>query len=179
MNDTTLSRIPFQVSDELMIASMAGWMRFVGVIKVVSGLVTLFVLLVGIIYIGTALGLEKPTREGIASPSITISVNGTTHQVPLEKVRRVVSEQRVTFVALGAFGLILGGAGVALGFMLFQAADAFDKVARTDAADQDFITAGIAQLNLYFKVSILLGVAAGVVAITAGLALVAEGVSAP
>jgi hypothetical protein len=48
MNDNALSRTPFRVRDELMIVSMARWMRFIGVIKVVGGLMTVFVLLVAI-----------------------------------------------------------------------------------------------------------------------------------
>ena len=61
-----------------------------------------------------------------------------------------------------------------LGFVLYQAADDFDRVARTDVADQDYITAGITQLNTYFKVSILLGVATVLVAIAAGIGLAAK-----
>ena len=70
--------------------------------------------------------------------------------------------------------MVLAVAGTVLGFVLYQAADDFDRVARTDVADQDYIAAGVAQLNTYFKVSILLGVAAALVAITAGIGLAAR-----
>jgi hypothetical protein len=174
LNDNTLSRIPFTIRDELMIASMARWMRFIGAVKVVGGLATVFVLLVGIIFGGGALTAGPPTNTGADAPSITVSVNGTERKVPLEKVRRIVADNQITFYALGAFGLILGVAGTMLGFVLHQAADSFEHVARTDVADQDYVTAGITQLNTYFKISILLGVAAVLVAITAGLGLVAK-----
>jgi len=45
VNDNSLSRIPFLIRDELMILSMARWMRFIGVVKVISGLLTGFIVL--------------------------------------------------------------------------------------------------------------------------------------
>lgn len=165
IGETALSRIPFRVRDEMTILSMARWMRFVGAIKVVGGLLTLFLLLVGFIYIGAVLNAGPTSAAG--SQTITVSVGDRTEHVPLDRVRRLVSENQVTFYALAAFALILAGAGTVLGFVLYQAADDFDRVARTDVADQDYITAGVARLNTYFKVSILLGIAAAVVAITA------------
>jgi len=152
VNENALSRIPFRVRDELVIISMARWMRFIGVIKVVSGLVTGFFLLVGLIYVGVEL------RSGSDLPT-------------LGRAGRVVSENQVAFFALGVFVLLLAVAGTVLGFVLYEAADDFDRVARSDQADQDYITAGIMQLNTYFKVSILLGVAAVLVALTAGVSL--------
>ncbi len=169
VSDNALSRIPFRVRDEMTILSMARWMRFVGAIKVVGGLMTVFVLLVGIIYIGAVLNGAPTPAAGPSS--ITVSVGNRTEHVPLDKLRRMVSENQVTFYALGAFALILAVAGTVLGFVLYQAADDFDRVARTDVADQDYIAAGVSQLNTYFKVSILLGVAAVLVAITAAIGL--------
>ena len=172
LNENSLSRIPFRVRDELTILSMARWMRFVGAIKVVGGLVLVFVVLVGIIYMGAVLS-AAPTPES-GSSTMTLTVGDRTEHVPLGELRRLISENQVTFYALGAFALILAVVGTILGFVLYQAADDFDRVARTDVADQDYITAGVAQLNTYFKVSILLGVAAVLVAITAGIGLMAR-----
>jgi hypothetical protein len=172
VNDNALSRIPFRVRDEMTILSMARWMRFVGAIKVVVGLLTVFILLVATIYTGAALGAGPTPASG--SPSITVTVGNRTEQVPLDKLRRVVSENPVTFSSLAAFALILAVAGTVLGFVLYQAADDFDRVARTDVADLDYIAAGVARLNTYFKVSILLGVAAVLVAITAAAGLAAR-----
>ncbi len=70
--------------------------------------------------------------------------------------------------------MLLAVAATVLGFVLYQAADDFDRVARTDVADQDYIAEGITRLNTYFKVSILLGVAAVLVAITAAIGLAAR-----
>ncbi len=155
MNENSLSRIPFLVRDELVILSMARWMRFIGVIKVVTGLLLGFIVLVGLIFVGAQLG----SRSGLPA---------------LGRTGRVVSENPVTFFALGFFALLLTVASTVLGVVLYHAADDFERVARTDVADQDYITAGVMQLNTYFKVSILLGVAAVLVAITAGMALFAR-----
>jgi hypothetical protein len=172
VNDHSLSRIPFRVRDEMTILSMARWMRFVGAIKVVGGLLMMFGVLVAIIYIGAVINAGPTAAPG--SPSITVSVGGRTEQVPPEKLRRVLSENQVYFYALGAFALILAAAGTVLGYVLYQAADDFDRVARTDIADQDYIAEGITRLNTYLKVSILLGVAAALVGITAAIGLAAK-----
>ena len=157
MNENSLSRIPFRVRDELVILSMARWMRFIGVIKVVTGLLTGFLLMVGLIYVGAELGTGLPA---------------------LGDLGRVVSENTVTFFALGLFALLLTVAATVLGVVLYHAADDFERVARTDVADQDYITAGVMQLNTYFKVSILLGVAVVLVAMTAGIATTSSAVCA-
>jgi hypothetical protein len=155
MNESSLSRIPFLVRDELVILSMARWMRFIGVVKVVIGLLLGFIVLVGLIFVGAQLG------SGSGLPT-------------LGHTGRVVTENPVTFFSLGVFALLLTSASTVLGVVLYHAADDFERVARTDVADQDYITAGVMQLNTYFKVSILLGVAAALVAITAGMALFAK-----
>ncbi len=155
MNENSLSRIPFLVRDELVILSMVRWMRFIGVIKVVTGLLLCFIVLVGLIFVGAQLA------SGSGLPA-------------LGQTGRVVSENPFTFFALGLFALLLTVASTVLGVILCHAADDFERVARTDEADQDFITAGVIQLNTYFKVSILLGMAAVLVAITAGMALFAK-----
>jgi hypothetical protein len=155
LNENSLSRIPFRVRDELVILSMARWMRFIGAIKVVTGLFLGFIVLVGLIFVGADLG------SGAGLPA-------------LGKTGRLVSDNPVTFFALGLFALLLTGASTVLGVVLCHAADDFERVARTDVADQDYITAGVSQLNTYFKVSILLGVAAALVGITAAMALFAK-----
>jgi hypothetical protein len=153
LNETSLSRIPFRVRDELVIISLARWMRFIGVVNLVTSLLGAFVVLVGLIYVGAALGTD-------------VSILG--------KMGRVVAENQVAFFALGIFGLILMVAGAWLGIVLYHAAEDFDRVARSDVADQDYITAGVMQLNTYFRVSILLGVAGVLVALTAGISLAAK-----
>lgn len=155
MNENSLSRISFLVRDELVILSMARWMRFIGVVKVVTGLLLGFIVLVGLIFVGAQVG------SGSGLPA-------------LGQTGRVVSENPVTFFVLGFFALLLTVASTVLGVVLYHAADDFERVARTDVADQDYITSGVMQLNTYFKVSILLGVATVLVAITAGMALFAK-----
>jgi hypothetical protein len=153
LNDNSLSRIPFRVRDELVILSMARWMRFIGVIKVIGGLVAGFFVLVGMIYVGAGMGTSLPA---------------------LGDAGRVVSENPVTFFTLGVVALLLTVAATWLGVVLYQAADDFERVARTDEADQDYITAGVMQLNTYFRVSILLGIAGALLALTATVVLAVQ-----
>jgi hypothetical protein len=153
MEEKSLSRIPFRLRDELVIRSMARWMWFIGVVHVVSSLVMTFLVLVGLIYVGAEL---------------------STGLKGLGKIGRLVTENQVVFFALGAFALILAGAGTVLGVVLCHAAEDFDRVVRSDEADQDYITAGVMQLNTYFKISILLGLAAVLVGITAAIGLAAK-----
>jgi hypothetical protein len=172
VSENTLSRIPFRIRDELMILSMVRWMRFVGAIKVVFGLVTVLVLLVGLIYIGAMLNAAPTSESGAAT--VTLTIGDRTEHVPLDKLRRLISENQVSFYALGVFALIVAVVGTVLGFVLYQAADDFDRVARTDVADQDYITAGVIQLKTYLKFSVLFGVATAMVALTAAIVLMAK-----
>jgi hypothetical protein len=150
MTEQALSHIPFQLKDELMIHSMARWMKFIGVVKIVGSLLVLFVALVALIYAGVEL-VSDPAALG--------------------KMGGIVADNKLTFFSLGAFTLILGGVGTVLGFVLYQAAEDFDRVVRTNEADQDYITAGLIQLETYFKVSVLLAVATVLVGMTAGVGL--------
>jgi hypothetical protein len=150
MNEQALSHIPFQLKDELMIHSMASWMKFIGVVKIVGSLLVLFVALVALIYAGV---------EMVSDPAA------------LGKTGQVLADNKLTFFGVGAFTLILGGVGTVMGFVLYQAAEDFDRVVRTNEADQDFITAGLIQLETYFKVSVLLALATVLVGMTAGLGL--------
>ncbi len=151
MNEQALSHIPFQLKDELMIHSMARWMKFIGVVKIVGSLLVLFVALVALIY---------AHGEMASDPAA------------LGKVGLIIADNKLTFFSLGVFTLILAFVGTLMGFVLYQAAEDFDRVVRTNEADQDYITAGLTQLETYFKVSILLAFAAVLVAMTAGLSLV-------
>jgi len=150
MNEQALSKIPFQLKDELMIHSMARWMKFIGVYNIVVSLLVLFVALVASIYAGV---------EMVSEPAA------------LGKMGRILAENKLTFFSLGAFTLILGGVGTVMGFLLYQAAEDFDRVVRTDEADQDYITAGLIQLETYFKYCVLLAFAVVLVGMTAGLSL--------
>src|SRR5262249_15976448 len=100
------------------------------------------------IYVGAGLGTDRPA---------------------LGELGRLVSENPLTFISVGIVGLAVAVAGTMLGFVLYQAADDFDRVARSDVADQDYITAGILKLKTYFQVSILLSVAAMLAGIAVGV----------
>src|SRR5262249_32662644 len=100
VSEPTLSRIPFTVRDERMIQSMARWMRFIGIVKAVSGLATLFLVFLFLIY---------------------ISAERSTAMPALGKIGPIIAENLLWFFALGVFGLILGAVGTMLGFVLYQA----------------------------------------------------------
>jgi hypothetical protein len=146
----SLSHIPFRLRDELMILGMARWMKFIGAVKVVGGLLLSFLVLVGLIFVGSALSSRMPA---------------------MGKTGQLIDENKITFISLGFFALLLAVAGTWLGFVLYQAAEDFERVVRSDVADQDYITAGLIQLKTYFKVSILLALAGVLVALTAGISL--------
>src|SRR5271166_3778328 len=107
MNEPALSHIPFQLKDELMIHSMARWMKFIGVVKIVASLLVLFVALVAWIYAGV---------EMVSDPAA------------LGKMGRILADNKVTFFSLGAFTLILAVVGTVMGLVLYQAAEDFDRV---------------------------------------------------
>jgi len=152
VNERALSHIPFQVEDELMIHSMARWMKFIGIVKIVGALLVLFVALVALIYAGVEMGSSSDSMSS-------------------GKMGRLVAENKLTFFSLGAFTLILAVVGTAMGFVLYQAAEDFDRVVRSNEADQDYVASGLSQLETYFKVSVLLALAAVLVGLTAGLSL--------
>ena len=53
--ETPLSRIPFRLEDERMIASMARWMRFIATITIVGGFLMVLLTLIGSIVVSHAL----------------------------------------------------------------------------------------------------------------------------
>jgi hypothetical protein len=146
VSQRALSRIPFLRRDELMILSMARWMRFVGAVKIGASFVTTFLVLVALIFYGAGM---------------------STGRADFARVERVVADNRLWFSALGVFALVLSAAGIVLGYILYQAADDFEQVARTDEADVDYTASGLLRLKTYMKVSVLLVVAAALVAIAA------------
>jgi fatty acid desaturase len=58
-SDASLSRIPFQPADEKMIASMAVWMRFIGIFTIIGGFLILFVALLLIALFSTLQHFEN------------------------------------------------------------------------------------------------------------------------
>ncbi|HWE40018.1 MAG TPA: hypothetical protein VG406_25935 [Isosphaeraceae bacterium] len=153
MGERALSRIPFLRRDELMILSMARWMRFVGAVKIGASFFTGFLVLVALIFVGAGMSTGRPD---------------------FARVERFVAENRLWFGALGVFALLLSVVGMVLGYVLYEAADDFEQVARTDEADVDYTASGLLRLKTYVKVSVLLGVAALLVAIAAGVVLVVK-----
>jgi hypothetical protein len=150
MSEQALSRIPFLRRDELMILSMSRWMRFIAAVKIIGGFLTVFVLLVALIFVGIGASTGRPE---------------------LGKLEQFVAENRLLLGGLWIFAMILAVAGTVLGYVLYHAADDFDRVARSDEADQDYVANGLLRLKIYIQVSILLALAGAFVGIAAGAVL--------
>jgi hypothetical protein len=152
VSDAALARIPFRAQDELMIESMARWMRFIGMVMIISGLLMVFLIVV----FTTALVFAPPLLE-----------------LQMGKVGEFVRSNRALLTGLAAATAVLTLVSIYAGNLLCQAADDFDKVVTTDVADQSFVAAGLDKVRLYFQVIVLAAVASVVVALVAGLAIIA------
>ena len=93
--ETSLSRIPFRLEDERMIASMARWMRFIATITIVGGFLMVLLTLVGATVVSHALR------------------TGTIH---LGKIEPLIRENPLVFGALGVFSLITAVMTIVAGF---------------------------------------------------------------
>lgn len=151
--ETSLSRIPFRLEDERMIASMARWMRFIATITIVGGFLMILLTLTGTIVVSYALR------------------TGTIH---LGKIEPLIRANPVVFGSLGFFSLITAVMTIVAGFALHQAGEDFDHVARTDTADQDYVADGLAKLKSYFKVIVVVQIASMFVAMAAAASLAAK-----
>ena len=130
-----LSRIPFRVEDELMIASMAKWMGFIGRFIMIVSVIGLFFILLGFVFCLLMLGAD----DAILSE--------------MGKFGEFVKNNNVTLAVLAAAFLLLNSLQVAAGYHLFWASRNFDNVARTNEADQDFLAAGLVRLRTAAKIS--------------------------
>lgn len=149
IRDAPLSRIPFRTEDELMIISMARWMRFIAMVTIVVGFIMLFVVLTSLVFGSMILSGALPqlrVKVAIAPPPL--------------------------LWALGGFAILVAGLSVVSGFLLHLASDDFEKVARTDEADQDFLANGLALLGTYFKIHVAVTVLSFVVGVAAAASIV-------
>jgi hypothetical protein len=145
-----LARIPFRAQDEAMIASMARWMRFIGFVTIAAGMVAFVFLLIGLSLGGAALRSDDPS---------------------LAKIATAIRSNVTAYAALFIFGLLASALSVVAGLALEYASEDFDKAARTDVADQDFIADGLAWLKTYFKINVALAVAGMLVALAAAMSM--------
>jgi len=187
----SLSRIPFREQDEAMIASLAGWMKFIGLFTVVAGLAGFFVVLL----ITASLGLimhaaaEKPEelrhaiREG-ATKAISKAEQekggGLTEedrkaladlQREAERLPELLNRNRWPIYSLALTSLLTMALAIVAGYQLVTAADDLNKVARTDLADQDLLAAGLGKIAIYFKIGVAITVISALVATAAALSI--------
>lgn len=148
-----LSRIPFRVEDELMIASMARWMGFIGWFVMVVSAIGLFFILLGSLFCMFVLGSSEQMLEKMGSFGEFLQANQST--------------LAFLFAAL----LLLNSMQIAAGYYLYWASRDFDNVARTDEADQDFLASGLTRLRDAAKISTTVALFQLLVNILAGLAL--------
>lgn len=150
----TVARIPFSRQDEQTIGSMARWMRFMAVVGIVGGIFMLILLLlgVGLVAAGSELGQTSP-KWG--------------------ELRRFFEETGTLLYFLLAVVLLAAVASLWQNFALYHAGDYFDRVAKTDIADLDYLQHGLDKLRVYFKVQVMVMVVSVAVAVGTGLAIVA------
>ncbi len=155
MSTTSLVRIPYRVEDERMIEDMARWMRFVAVVTLSCGLFMLFLVLFG---------------------GVLVTLLASPHLHHLGHGRAIVHAQGGVTAIAWAAALALACAGIYSGTVLYRAADDFDRMARTDGADQELLVFGVHWLARYFQVFVVasvLSVVVGLVLVVAYMALAA------
>jgi hypothetical protein len=149
-----LSRIPFTVAEEDTISSMARWMRFIAMLGIIGGILMLVLVVLGIGLFSTTHGL------GEASPKWA------------EVERFLASAGPLLYVMLAA-ALLMVAISLWQNFALYNAGDFFNRVARTDVADVDYLSSGLDRLRLYFKIQVRVVVVAVVVGFVTAFAMIA------
>lgn len=153
MTKESLSRIPFRVEDELMIASMARWMGFIGWFVMIVSAIGVFFIVLGMLFCLLVLGSGGEFLEKMGSFGEFLRANQST--------------LAFLFAAL----LLLNSLQIAAGYYLYWASRDFDNVARTNEADQDYLASGLTRLRNCAKISTTVAIFQLLVNILAGLAL--------
>jgi len=149
-----LARIPFTAEEEQTIFSMARWMRFMAVLGILAGLFMIFAVVLGV-------GLLAAGRElGTASPKWA-------------EVQKFLDAAGPGLYFLLAVALLAAAVILWQNFALYHAGEYFALVARTDAADVDYLAHGLDKLRTFFKVQVMVVVVTVVVAFGTALAVAA------
>jgi hypothetical protein len=179
----SLSRIPFREQDEAMIASLAGWMKFIGLFTVVAGLFGFFVMLLITAFLGLIMhaAVEKPEefrraiREG-ASKAVARAEQEQGGKLTAEerkaladlereagRLPQLLNRNRWAIYGLALTSLLTMALCIVAGYQLVTAADDLNKVARTDLADQDLLADGLGKVATYFKIGVAITVISALV----------------
>lgn len=185
--EPSLSRIPFREQDEAMIASLAGWMKFIGLFTVVAGLAGIFVVLLITAFLGLIMhvAVEQPEelrraiREG-ASKVVARAEQEKGGELTEEKRKalaalereaehlpQLLNRNRWAIYGLALTSLLTMALDIVAGYQLVTAADDLNKVARTDLADQDLLAAGLGKVATYFKIGVAITVISALVSTVA------------
>jgi hypothetical protein len=124
------------VAEEETISSMARWMRFIAVLGIIGGILMLVVVVVGVGMFSVMRGL------------------GATVPKWAELERFLEATGPLLYVML-AVALLAVAVSLWQNFSLYHAGDFFDRVARTDVADLDYLASGLDRLRMYFKIQVL------------------------
>jgi hypothetical protein len=132
-------------------------MRFIAFVTMISGFMTLFFVLMSMVvfsFVPLPPSIQfSTTGQGAATTYVYLNPN---------------------YLLAGALAaLVISAVNVYLGYVLLGAAEDFDRVARTDEADQALLAQGLDRLKLYFQVIVVVAVLsllAGVVIAMAFLA---------
>jgi hypothetical protein len=187
--ESSLSRIPFRDQDEAMIASLAGWMKFIGLFTVVAGLIGFFTVLLITASLGLIMhaAVEKPEELRHAIREATGKVVTRTEQEKggelseqerkaladlerqAEHLPEILDRNRWPIYGLALTSLLTMALSVFAGYQLVTAADDLNKVARTDLADQDLLAAGLGKIATYFKIGVAITILSGLVGTVAAM----------
>ena len=129
--EQAVDRIPFSPKEELMISSMASWMRFIGVVNIVIGLL-------GSLFLSVLLFFAN------------------NHP----KISGLLAKKGINMTALVIAGAIVVGflvVAIYQGSLLFNAGKYFEQVAKTDEADQLFVYEGFQRLKTFFILEVVFG----------------------
>lgn len=137
MSDASLVRIPFRPEDELTILSMVRWMRFIAVLTIIVGFLALFAVLTTTFFMSFAL-IPVTMRLGEGAEAV------------------VIERQYLVVAAIAA--IVMSAVNIYLGFILYEAADNFEQMVRTDLADQAYLAQGLDSLRRYFQIFVAVAV---------------------
>jgi type II secretory pathway pseudopilin PulG len=189
-----VSRIPFRARDEAMIADMAGWMKFLGIVTIVAGVIAVLttVLLASVLGAVLAAAADRPAelvaraREGAQEAAARTEARQggtltTGQRESFERIERALPNlpaflrrNQWSLYGLPVAGLILAGLSISSGYFLHSAGDELRQVARTDLADQDLMASGLTKVSTYFKLVVANAVITALVSTVAIVSFAAQ-----
>jgi hypothetical protein len=151
-----LSRVPLSLEEEHTVGSMSRWMRFMAVVGICGGFAMLFFVVLG---------------TGLYTSVHAISRIGPTSDPRWAKIAAFMASNGAMPYLLACAFLLVAIVTLWQNMILFHAGDDFHLVATTDTADLDYLAKGLDRLRLFFKIQVLVVLAA--LALTLLSALVA------